>query len=115
MVKIKAIRRAKSAGFARAGGLGACPQEIFEFLHALRSILVHLGYNKNTVQPYLQALTGRSRPRVRHGAALTTNHTPISIREQFRPSAIYIISLQLVHKQWQVTVPTKYLEVPCHA
>ena len=37
-------------------GVGACPQEIFEFLHALRSILVHSGYNNNTVQPYLQAL-----------------------------------------------------------
>ena len=77
---------------------------------------MHLGYNKNTVQPYLQALTDWSRPRARHGAALTTNHTPFPMREQFRLPAIYYNISVLAHKQWQVTMPTKYVSrnaMPC--
>ena len=57
---------------------------IFEFLHALRSILVHLGYNNNTLQPYFKALVQAPGLGRAMGAVLTTNHTLISIREQFR-------------------------------
>ena len=40
MVKTYTIRRVKCEGFAGVGGVGASPQEMFELLDALRSILV---------------------------------------------------------------------------
>ena len=43
-----------------SGVWGFLPQEIFELLHALRSILVHFVTNKNTLKLVLQALTDRS-------------------------------------------------------